>query len=82
MTREEINARLDELSGGISYLAAFDELDAEQRTQWDEGIAEFEALEVRAADIALRNAAADRAIICCSTPTEVERSEIPMLPGC
>lgn len=61
MNREEINARLEELRGGIAYLAEFDELDADQRSQWDEGTAEFEALSARAADIAERTAAADRA---------------------
>lgn len=61
MTREEISARLEELRGGIQYLAAFDELDDEQRSAWDDATAEFEQLSERANDIAAREAAAERA---------------------
>ena len=61
MTREEISARLEELRGGIQYLAAFDQLDDEQRSAWDDATVEFEELSARAQDIEDRAAAAERA---------------------
>lgn len=60
MKREEINARLGELSDGFRYLADLDELDEIQRAQFDEATTEFEELEARRADIAERDAAAER----------------------
>lgn len=58
--REEINARLSELSDGFRYLADLDELTDEQRSQFDEATTEFETLEQRAKDFAERDAAAAR----------------------